>query len=57
VSLMSRLRVMLACLTLLGGVWVGVPMRPAEIEDLLREMNQPRIAHALPAEDEEGNDG
>ena len=56
-SLMSRLRVMLACLTLLGGVWVGVPMRPAEIEDLLREMNQPRIAHALPAEDEEGNDG
>ena len=47
---------MLACLTLLGGVWVGVPMRPAEVEELLREMSQPRIAHVLPAQDDEGDD-
>jgi hypothetical protein len=47
---------MLACLTLLGGVWVGVPMRPAEIEDLMSQMNRPKIAHVLPAEDEEGDD-
>jgi len=56
VSLRSRLRVVLACLTLLGGVWVGVPMRPGEIEDLMGQMNRPKIAHVLPAEDREGDD-
>jgi len=56
VSLKSRLRVMLACFTLLGGVWVGVPMRPVEIEDLMRQMNQPKLAHVLREEDEEGDE-
>ena len=55
-SLKARLRVVLACLTLLGGVCIGVPMRPSEIEDLMRGMNQPKIAHVLPKEDDEGDD-
>ena len=55
-SLKGRLRAMLACFALLGGVWAGVPMRPAEIEDLMRQLNQPKIAHVLPEEDDEGDD-
>ena len=56
VSVKSRLRVVLACLTLLGGVTIGVPMRPSEIEDLMRQMNQPKIAHVLPKKDDDEGD-
>ena len=56
VSLKSRLRVVLACLTLLGGVTIGVPMRPTEIEDLMRQMNRPKIAHVLPKENDGGDE-
>lgn len=53
---MRRLRVLVVCLTLEVGVLVGVPMRPDEVQDLMHQMNQPTMAHVLPAEADEGDD-
>jgi hypothetical protein len=36
------------------GVLIGVPMRPDEIQELMNQMNQPKLAHVLPS-DEEGD--
>ena len=55
-SLTSRLRVLLACVVLQIGVFAGVPMRPEEVEKLFSEMNQPRLAHVLPSENDNGMD-
>ena len=38
-----RLRMILLCCTLEMGALMGVPMRPEEIEELLRNMNQPKV--------------
>jgi len=35
---------------------MGVPMRPEEIEALMADMNQPKIAHVLPDENFNGAD-
>jgi hypothetical protein len=56
VSPMKRLRVLLVCLTLQFGLLTGVPMRPGEIEELMREMNEPTLARVLPSERDEGDD-
>jgi hypothetical protein len=34
----------------------GTPMRPEEIEDLMHQMNQPKVAHTLPDECDQGDD-
>jgi len=34
----------------------GAPMRPAEIEELMHQMNQPKLAHSLPDESGKEND-
>jgi len=34
----------------------GAPMRPEEIEELMYSMTQPKIAHTLPDENENGDD-
>jgi hypothetical protein len=54
-SLASRLRVAFICAALQFGVFSSVPMRPEQIQALMHQMNQPKLAHALPA-DEEGED-
>jgi hypothetical protein len=56
VSLKKRLRVVLVCANLLLGVMVGSPMRPDQIEELMHQMNQPKMAHVLPTENDEGDD-
>ena len=56
-SLIKRLRVVLACAGLQLGVLMGVPMRPDQIEELMHQMNQPRLAHVLPEKDDEGRGG
>jgi hypothetical protein len=38
------------------GVLSGVPMRPDDIRELMKQMNQPKMAHALPGENGEGDD-
>ena len=53
--LMKRLRVLLVCLPLEMGVLAGVPMRPDEIQELMNQMNQPKVAHVLPSENDEGD--
>ena len=55
-SLMKRLRVLFVCAVLEMGVLVGAPMRPDEIQELMHQMNQPKLAHALPSENDDGGD-
>jgi hypothetical protein len=38
------------------GVLGGVPMRPDEIQELMRQINQPKFAHVLPSEKDQGDD-
>jgi hypothetical protein len=33
----------------------GVPMRPEEIQELMRQMNQPKLAHVLRDENDSGD--
>ena len=55
VSLKSKLKNILLCLALGMCQLMGAPMSPKEIEELLQQMNQPKIAHTLP--DENNKDG
>jgi len=55
-SLASRLRVVFICAALQLGVFSGVPMRPEQIQELMHQMNQPKLAHVLPADEEGGDD-
>ena len=50
VSLMHRLRVLVVCLALQTGVFLGVPMLPDQIRELMKQMNRPALAHVLPAD-------
>jgi hypothetical protein len=52
----KKLRVAAVCLTLEIGVLVGSPMRPEEIQELMHQMNHPKLAHVLPSEDDDGDD-
>ncbi len=45
-----RLRTILMCAMLEYAALIGSPMRPEEIEKLLRTMNQPKLAHVVPEE-------
>jgi hypothetical protein len=56
VSIKHRLRKVLLCMALGLASLAGAPMRPEEIEELMYQMNQPRIAHALPDESDRGLD-
>jgi len=38
------------------GVVSGVPMTPDQIRELMNEMNQPKLAHMLPAADDDSVD-
>ena len=52
----ERLRTMLVCAALQVGVFWGVPMRPEQIQELMHQMHQPKVAHVIPQEDEDGGD-
>jgi hypothetical protein len=51
----KQLRTVLVCAVLEFGAMIGLPMRPEEIEALMRTMNQPKVAHTLPEESENGD--
>jgi hypothetical protein len=53
-SIKTKLRNLLLCLTLAMSSLAGVPMRAEEIEELLRAVNQPRIAYTIPDESDDG---
>ena len=54
-SLRNRLHAVVVCAMLQLGVMAGVPMRPDEIEELMHQMNQPKMAHVLPSEGQDGD--
>jgi hypothetical protein len=47
--------VMFVCSLLEFGALSGVPMRPEQIQELMRTMNQPKLAHVIPNENENGD--
>jgi hypothetical protein len=49
-GLQKRIRTVFACCVLEFGALIGLPMRPKEIDNLLRTMNQPEIARTMPDE-------
>ena len=55
-SLNKRLRTIFLCAALELGVLGGVPMRPEEIRALMNQINQPKVAHVLPSDDQDGDD-
>ena len=54
-SFKKRLRTIFLCCALELGVMTGVPMRPEEIRALLNQMNQPKLAHVLPGQEDVGD--
>lgn len=54
-SVRHRLRVVVVCVALQMGVLTGTPIVPDQIGDLLKEMNQPKLAHLLPADENDGS--
>jgi hypothetical protein len=55
-SLTRRLRTVACCAILELGTLIGVPMRPEQIQDLMRSLNTPKIAHTTPEESYRGDD-
>ena len=51
----QRLRTIIVCFVLELGALSGIPMRPNEIEDLMRTLNQPKVAHTIPDESKKGD--
>ena len=55
-TLTKRLRVAFVCSMLQWGAMIGVPMRPDEIQELMHQMNQPKMAHVLPTNEDDGDE-
>jgi hypothetical protein len=55
-SLTRRLRTVACCAILEIGTLMGVPMRPEQIQDLMRAMNVPKAAQTNPEESPSGDD-
>jgi hypothetical protein len=55
-SFARRLRTIACCTILELGTLIGVPMRPEQIDHLMRAMNVPKIANTIP-EEADGGDG
>ena len=52
----ARLRTILMCAMLEYAAIMGSPMRPEEIEKLLRTMHQPQLTHVVTDDEGDGND-
>lgn len=55
-SIKHKLRTLLLCLPLLVAAGFGMPMRPEEVEELMRRNQQPQITYTIPDESESGDD-
>lgn len=56
VSIKHLLRTLAVCLPLMVGSLSGVPMKPEEIEELMHNLNQPKLTITVPGESENGDD-
>jgi len=54
-SFKSKLRVLTVCLILQAGVFMHCPMRPEQIEEVMQQMNQPKLARVLPSDEDDGD--
>ena len=54
-SIKKRLGGVFLCLVLCGALGMGAQMRPDEIEELMRALNQPKVARTLPDESDDGD--
>jgi hypothetical protein len=55
-SIKQRLRTLLLCLPHLMGAFIGAPMRPEQIEELMHSMKQQKIACTVSQEGENCDD-
>ncbi|HEY3771225.1 MAG TPA: hypothetical protein VGN44_21305 [Candidatus Angelobacter sp.] len=55
-SIKKLLRTLAICLPLMVGIIGGVPMKPDEIEELMHNLNQPKITVTIPGESENGDE-
>jgi hypothetical protein len=55
VSIKRKLRTIFLCAALELGLLSGVPMRPEEIRALMNQLNQPKLAHVLPSDEDSGD--
>ena len=53
--LRRRLRTLVCCGMLEIGALFGIPMRSEEIEEFMQMLNESKVAHTLPSEDESGD--
>ena len=54
-SLRRGLRTLAVCFVLQIGVLFQLPMRPEQIEELMQQMNRPKLALVLPAEEDQSD--
>ncbi|RPH72661.1 hypothetical protein EHM76_05795 [bacterium] len=54
-SVKSRLRTLACCGILEMAAVIGVPMRPEQIQDLMRTLNEPKIARTNPDDSNRGD--
>lgn len=54
-SVKDRLRTVFLCVALEMGVLSGVPVRPEQVRELMHQLNQPKLAHVLPSEHDDGD--
>lgn len=55
-SVRHKSRLLLLCFAVGFGSLIGIQMKPEEIEELMSNMNQPKIAHTLPEDYEDGEE-
>jgi hypothetical protein len=55
VSLKRRLRTLACCGMLEIAALFGMPMRPEQIQEFMQMLNESKLAHTLPSEDEAGD--
>jgi len=48
----ERLRTLACCMILQLAATIGLPMRPEQVLDLMRVLNQPKVARTNPQDDE-----
>lgn len=53
-SVKHRLRTLTCCAMLEAAALMGMPMRPEHVQDLMRSLNQPKIACTHPDESDRG---
>ena len=54
-SYKQRLRTLACCAILQMAATIGVPMRPEQVQDLMRTLNEPKVARTNPDDQDRGD--